>query len=616
MKGNPQGGRWRRLDNTGKIFPVIANENLSNVFRISMTIDKEIDPQVLQQALEEVLPWFQGFRVKLKRGLFWYYFESNQRTPEIEKETTYPCKYIDPHSNQMFPFRVSYYHNRINLEVFHAVTDGLGAVNLIRELTCRYLQLKEGTPDGETWEPVVRCGYDVEDGYLKHYKKTKKRTYNARKAFRIREEHLPLDAENIIHGYVKKEPLKAICKKQGVSITKYLTACLIWSIYEEYIHGQPMTEPIGVNLPVNLRAFFGSETMANFFAVSCIEYLENEGPVTFEGILEVVCKQMEEKITKEKMEETISYNVSSEKKWYIRIVPLPIKYAVINMIFRMKDRSHTVTLSNIGPIKADPQYQKYISRCHLIIGVSKRQPMKCAVCAYGEDIVITFASVYTDSKVQDRFFGFLREKDVPVEIETNGIVKKEADHGMYPTITYDVDKWKKISVLFYSVLMIAAACLLVVNYMTYSGFLWSGIAIASIVYAALTVKYSIMRHANLGSKILIQILGAQLFLVLTDFILGYQGWSVDYAIPSTILFADIAIVFLIIVNRLNWQSYFMYQITITIFSFIPIILWAADVIERPLMAIITVIISVLLLTVTVLLGDRRVKKELIRRFHF
>ena len=126
MKKNPQGKRWRRLDNTGKIFPLIANENLSNVFRISVTLKEEVEPELLSQALEEVLPRFEGFQVKMKRGFFWYYFETNKRTPLIEKESTYPCQYIDPKSNQLFLFRVSYYKRRIHLEVFHAVTDGLG----------------------------------------------------------------------------------------------------------------------------------------------------------------------------------------------------------------------------------------------------------------------------------------------------------------------------------------------------------------------------------------------------------------------------------------------------------------------------------------------------------
>ena len=69
--------RWRRLDNTAKIFPVIANEQMSQVFRISVTLKEPVDPDILPQALEDILPQIRNFRVKLRRGLFWYYFEEN-----------------------------------------------------------------------------------------------------------------------------------------------------------------------------------------------------------------------------------------------------------------------------------------------------------------------------------------------------------------------------------------------------------------------------------------------------------------------------------------------------------------------------------------------------------
>ena len=74
---------------------MIANENLSNVFRISVILKHDIVPNLLQQALQDTLPMFKGFKVKLKRGFFWYDFEGNKRTPYIEKETSWPCRYID-----------------------------------------------------------------------------------------------------------------------------------------------------------------------------------------------------------------------------------------------------------------------------------------------------------------------------------------------------------------------------------------------------------------------------------------------------------------------------------------------------------------------------------------
>lgn len=617
MKRSPQGERWRRLDNTAKIFPVIASENLSNVFRISAVLKEEVDPGTLQRALEEILPQFESFSVRLRRGFFWYYFENNKRMPVIEREAAYPCKYIDPHSNQLFLFRVTYFERRINLEVFHAVTDGLGAVNFLKALVYRYLDLKRNSRTGHQAPQKISpdVSMNVEDSYVRHYKKTVKRKYSSRKAYHLTGEALPLDEENVLHGYVGLKELKAVSKSHGVSITRFLAAALIWSIYQEYLGGKPCEESIGISIPINLRTFFGSETTANFFAVTLIDFLSTSEDHTFSDMLEAVSSQMDKKITKEKMEEIISYNVSNEKKWYLRITPLFIKWCILNLIFRKNDKAYTMTLSNIGPIDIEEDYGKEIERFSMMIGVSKRQPMKCAVCSYGEEVIVTFTSVFQDTRLQDRFFCFLEEKGIPVSLESNGVPHKRDDLGMYPQIRYDPKRIKELVNIFYGSMFFIGAILGFINYATYSGSLWSVIVIGLMAYGVLTVKYSFLRHSNLASKIFRQTVAAQVLLVALDHATGYNGWSVNYGIPSTILFADLSVVFLILVNRMNWQSYFMYQISITAFSFIPLILWAAGLLTRPTLALITTLVTVFILAVTIVLGDRSVKTELKRRFH-
>ncbi len=617
MKKSPQGERWRRLDNTAKIFPVIASENLSNVFRISAVLKDEVDPGTLQRALEEILPQFEGFSVRLRRGFFWYYFEDNKRMPVIERETTYPCKFIDPHSNQLYLFRVTYFDRRINLEVFHAVTDGLGAVNFLKALVYRYLDIKRNSRTGHRTSQKIssNVSMNVEDSYVRHYKKTEKRKYSTRKAYHLAGEALPLDEENVLHGYVDLKMLKTVAKSYGVSITRFLTAALIWAIYQEYLDGKPCEESIGISIPINLRNFFGSETTANFFAVTLIDFLSTSEEHTFTEVLEAVSSQMDSKITKEKMEQIISYNVSNEKKWYLRAAPLFVKWCALNLVFRNNEKAYTMTLSNIGPIDIEEDYRKEIERFTIMIGVSKRQPMKCAVCSYGEEVIVTFTSVFQDTRLQDRFFGFLREMKIPVSLESNGVPDRRDDLGMYPQIRYDQKRLKKLVTVFYGLLFFVGAVLGMINYATYSGSLWSIIAIGLMAYTALTVEYSILRHANLASKILMQTVAAQVLLVALDHSTGYNGWSVNYGIPSTILFADLSIVFLILVNRMNWQSYFMYQIAVTVFSFIPLILWATGLLTRPFLALFTVTVTVIILAVTIVLGDRSVKTELKRRFH-
>ena len=112
-----------------------------------------------------------------------------------------------------------------------------------------------------------------------------------------------------------------------------------------------------------------------------------------------------------------------------------------------------MTLSNIGPIKVEEEYEAEIERFHLMIGVSKRQPMKCAVCAYGEHVVVTFTSVFQDTRLQDRFFRLLKELGVSVETESNGVPDSRDDKAMYPAIQYDPKQWKEVVNTFYGILL-------------------------------------------------------------------------------------------------------------------------------------------------------------------
>ena len=135
--------KWDKLDNTANLFPVIVSENVSNVYRISVTLTEDIDAELLQKALDKILPFFDVFNHKLKNGIFWYYFEANNRpAPRVIPEDTYPCLYINPYTNNEYLFRVTYYQKRINLEVFHVLTDGNGALIFLKELTYQYLRYK------------------------------------------------------------------------------------------------------------------------------------------------------------------------------------------------------------------------------------------------------------------------------------------------------------------------------------------------------------------------------------------------------------------------------------------------------------------------------------------
>ena len=75
------------------------------------------------------------------------------------------------------------------------------------------------------------------------------------------------------------------------------------------------------NLPINLREAFDSETLANFSPLQILRGRRGRLQNGFEDVLAEVGRQMDEKIVKERLEETISYNVSNEKEMVYKNYP-------------------------------------------------------------------------------------------------------------------------------------------------------------------------------------------------------------------------------------------------------------------------------------------------------
>ena len=226
--------KWDKLDNTANLFPVIVSENVSNVYRISITLTEDIDAELLQKALDKILPFFDVFNHKLKNGIFWYYFEANNRpAPRVIPEDTYPCLYINPYTNNEYLFRVTYYQKRINLEVFHVLTDGNGALIFLKELTYQYLRYKYpelAEKAGNTLN--ADSSLDIEDSYKKNYIRPAKRSYKTEKAVILKGEKLPFNHFAILHGYIPVSEIKQAAAKYGVTINQYLLGTFTWAIYK------------------------------------------------------------------------------------------------------------------------------------------------------------------------------------------------------------------------------------------------------------------------------------------------------------------------------------------------------------------------------------------------
>lgn len=415
---------WDKLDNTANLFPVIATEDMTNVYRISATLTEEIDRVLLQEALNRILPQFSVFRMRLRMGFFWYYFEENTRpAPIVREEYSSPGAYIDKSRNNHYMFRVTYYKCRINLEVFHVLTDGAGGIIFLKELIYQYLRLKH--PEelaGEKDRISSGVFLDKEDSYVKNFKKTEKHVkgYKSSKALTITGEMLPKGEMGVVHGYLPVVELKAAAKKYEVTINQYLVGVFVYAIYREYLKEQPSKTPISCCVPVNLRPYYDSHTMKNFFAMVSADFKPEKEKYTFDEVLQIVADCLKERITPENLNNILAYNVSNEKNWILRLVPLVVKNFFMKQVYGASAGATSATVTNIGNIELREAYKPYVEHFYVTLSMSKGQNIKGGICSYDGMLTFTFSSVLEDLSIQKRFFQTVAMDGVPVAVETNG----------------------------------------------------------------------------------------------------------------------------------------------------------------------------------------------------
>ncbi len=414
---------WRRLDNSAKIFPISAGKKYSTVFRLSAVLKEEIKPKILKAAVNKALEQYEYFRVKLKNGFFWNYLEYNPKEIMIEEEKEYPCKYIEPKENNSYLFKVTYFDKKINIDIFHSLTDGNSGVMFFREIIYNYIELTHKEEFQEELRIKRKFDLSTEDSYIKNYNKKAKGNNSSRKAYKLGGRKIKLGAISAIHEIIDLDQLKQEAKKHEATITQYLTAVLIYAIYQANYLKYKGKKPIKVCIPVNLKKYFPSNTISNFFSYITVEAeMKKNNLDTFHKILDFVKKDFTKRLTPEEIQKTMSGNVKLGTNPFIKLIPLVVKKPIVRLSYLEIRKYTTTTFSNIGRIGIIGKYQKYIEDFLMLIAPEPVEKIKCSACSFENHIVFTFTSILDDCAIEKEFYEFLKEKNINVKIESNGVL--------------------------------------------------------------------------------------------------------------------------------------------------------------------------------------------------
>lgn len=185
----------------------------------------------------------------------------------------------------------------------------------------------------------------------------------------------------------------------------------------------------------------------------------------------------------------------------------------------------------------------------------------------------------------------------------------------YPDVRMVARKFRFFENLILFLSIMSESVLIYINYKVESHLLWSLIAGLILIYCNVVLRFAIIGKSGYVFKTVILAVMAVIMLLGIDYLSGYRGWSLNYVLPGGILAMDAAILLMMIINFRNWQSYMMMQIFMILCSLVPVVLYALGVVTVWYLAFLAMAASVFLFLGTLILGDRRARSELGRRFH-
>lgn len=414
---------WFQLDNAAKLYPAIANARWTSAFRMTAEFLEDVDPQLLQKALDDTLPRFPSLNVRLRAGLFWYYLEQAPGRLLVRQDSGHPCMPFSQKRDGKFLLRVFYFGKRISAEFFHVLTDGTGGLAFLKTLAVQYLRLK-GHPVS-----FDQGAMDIADA------PTREETLDAFHAIDLpdirvsrKEEHawhFPATKEiphtlNVIAASMPADKMLEKAHEMNVSMTEYLAALILFTADRCQRATAKKLRPVRVSVPVNMRPFYGIHTLRNFSSFVNPVIDSRLGEYTLEEICRCVHNFMALNCTKKQLSGAIATNVAEEKPLYIRLAPLFIKNMAISSVFKHSgELQFSSTLSNVGKTGFPTGSERLIKRFEFLLGSPCDAMCNCACLATGNEVRLTFSSNIRETTLPRELLRLLVEEGVPVTVESN-----------------------------------------------------------------------------------------------------------------------------------------------------------------------------------------------------
>ncbi len=376
------GDNWYKVDNVANMFLATVSARDTKTLRVSCSLNEDIDPALLQEAVLSAIQDRPQFQMRIRRGLFWHYMENTDIMPQVTEESDRICPLLYAPAKAMLHYQVTYFAKRINLDIFHALTDGTGALEFLNIIVLDYLRLKY---PGKYEDVTIHSGASADDlsqdSYKQFFGKAALSGVNfSKKAYHPGGLKLPYDQLQFFEITMPTDQILPKAKELGVSLTSYIGAAWMLAIRDD-MPPRKRKLPVTLSLPVNLRNYYPSHTNRNFFNNVSVTHVFDED-ITLEDLAVKFDASLRSQLTEENIRKQMDSFETMEYVAPVRAVPLFIKQLVIRHGKKLSERKVSMVFSNLGVQKLPEEltekisgYSAFCSSAHLFSTMSSYNGM-------------------------------------------------------------------------------------------------------------------------------------------------------------------------------------------------------------------------------------------------
>ena len=395
------------IDNSAILYLALIRKDHTNIFRFTLTMNEEVQPELLQKAVDRVYHRFPMIFAGFRPGFFQYTQVQADQPPQVQPD---PGCLITMTREEIArcAYRVYYRDKEIIIEAFHALSDGYGIAASFSTLAAEYLSLRYGIEIPKGY-PVMNCESgpaedELEDSYLK-YADAKPLHMPSRYSYQLPGREASHDVIHEDPHWIALEDLLGTARRHDVSITALLSAVMAQSVMEvQQLESDKKQRPVRIMVPIDLRRTFPSSTLRNFilYALPTMEPEEKDLPLL--ELAQKFSRQIKDHLRKENLGGIIAYNVRTQASPLFRMVPSRVKCGLMRLAYRFFGESNSsITFTNLGNMALPKEMVPYVESIRITMTPRARSPYNCGMLSYNGKFFLNICRFPEQSSLEPIF---------------------------------------------------------------------------------------------------------------------------------------------------------------------------------------------------------------------